>query len=231
MTTVLVVEDDPAIARPLSRVLNREGYEVQLAADGRSAVTAVSAPGHDIALVILDLGLPDVDGLEVCRRIRKAGLEVPVLMLTARTDEADLVVGLDAGADDYVGKPFRMAELLARVRALLRRRTPALLEVGGVRLETAARRVEVHGAELALANKEFELLRVVMSRAGQVVTREEILAEVWNDPGMKTSKTLDMHMSWLRRKLTGSGAGEHRISTVRGIGFRFEVDPPAEPQA
>lgn len=231
MTTVLVVEDDPAIARPLSRVLNREGYEVQLAADGRSAVTAVSAPGHDIALVILDLGLPDVDGLEVCRRIRKTGLEVPVLMLTARTDEADLVVGLDAGADDYVGKPFRMAELLARVRALLRRRTPALLEVGGVRLETAARRVEVHGAELALANKEFELLRVVMSRAGQVVTREEILAEVWNDPGMKTSKTLDMHMSWLRRKLTGSGAGEHRISTVRGIGFRFEVDPPAEPQA
>nr|WP_240189460.1 response regulator transcription factor [Nakamurella flavida] len=226
----MVVEDDPAIARPLSRVLNREGYEVQVAPDGRSAVSAVSAPGHDIALVILDLGLPDLDGLEVCRRIRQAGLEVPVLMLTARTDEADLVVGLDAGADDYVGKPFRMAELLARVRALLRRRTPALLEVGGVRVETAARRVEVDGTEIALANKEFELLRVMMSRAGQVVTREEILAEVWNDPGMKTSKTLDMHMSWLRRKLAGSGAGEHRISTVRGIGFRFEVGPPAEPQ-
>jgi DNA-binding response OmpR family regulator len=149
-----------------------------------------------------------------------------VLMLTARTDEVDFVVGLDAGADDYVGKPFRLAELLARVRALLRRRAPEVLEAGGVRLEPSARRVTVDGVEIGLANKEFELLRVLMAHAGQVVSREEILREVWNDPEMKTSKTLDMHMSWLRRKLAddvGNGGGGKRISTVRGVGFRFNT--------
>ena len=204
---VLLVEDDPAIAHPLARALQREGYRVH--AGRRPAprrCTRSPNSGSDITLVILDLGLPDLDGLEVCRRIRSSGRDVPVLMLTARTDEADFVVGLDAGADDYVAKPFRMAELLARVRALQRRRIPALMDIGGVRVETGSRRVEVDGAEIALSNKEFELLRVMMSRAGQVVTREEILAEVWNDPSMKTSKTLDMHMSWLRRKLAGQDA-------------------------
>jgi DNA-binding response OmpR family regulator len=142
-------------------------------------------------------------------------------MLTARTDEVDFVVGLDAGADDYVAKPFRLAELLARVRALLRRsvpETPDALEVGGVRMDLAGRRVLIEGAEIALANKEFELLRVLLSRPGQVVSREEILREVWKDPELKNSKTLDMHMSWLRRKI-GSG----RIATVRGVGFRFDA--------
>ena len=248
VATVLVVEDDPAISGPLSRALHREGYGVLPVATGMAAVSYCADPGADVALVILDLGLPDLDGLEVCRRIRASGRDVPVLMLTARTDEADFVVGLDAGADDYVAKPFRMAELLARVRALLRRRVPALMDIGGVRVDAAARRVEVDGVEVALANKEFELLRVMMSRAGQVVTREEILAEVWNDPSMKTSKTLDMHMSWLRRKLAGarpaaegasaggadgadgasgpsaSTGADQRISTVRGVGFRFETD-------
>jgi len=229
VTMVLLVEDDPAISRPLTRALEREGYRVHPVQTGAAAVAAFTDLVADITLVILDLGLPDLDGLEVCRRIRSSGRDVPVLMLTARTDEADFVVGLDAGADDYVAKPFRMAELLARVRALLRRRVPALMEIGGVRVETGSRRVEVNGVEIALANKEFELLRVMMSRAGQVVTREEILAEVWNDPSMKTSKTLDMHMSWLRRKLAGQDSGtaagaEQRISTVRGVGFRFETD-------
>ncbi len=226
VTTVLLVEDDPAIAQPLTRALQREGYEVRPAPTGGAAVAAFGQNGADITLVILDLGLPDLDGLEVCRRIRAAGKDLPVLMLTARTDEADFVVGLDAGADDYVAKPFRMAELLARVRALLRRRVPALMEIGGVRVETGSRRVEVDGVEVTLSNKEFELLRVMMSRAGQVVTREEILAEVWNDPTMKTSKTLDMHMSWLRRKIArpGTEGGDQRISTVRGVGFRFETD-------
>lgn len=221
MTTVLLAEDDPAISDPLSRALEREGYSVLVAPDGEVAVeTALS---RDIALLILDLGLPQIDGLEVCRRIRAAGRDVPVLMLTARTDEVDFVVGLDAGADDYVGKPFRLAELLARVRALLRRRAPEVLDIGGVRMETGARRVLVDDNEVALANKEFELLRLLMSRAGQVVTREEILAEVWNDPGMKTSKTLDMHMSWLRRKLSSESPElENRITTVRGVGFRFD---------
>jgi len=229
---VLLVEDDPAIAQPLARALQREGYGVHPVRTGGAAVAAFTELGGDITLVILDLGLPDLDGLEVCRRIRSSGRDVPVLMLTARTDEADFVVGLDAGADDYVAKPFRMAELLARVRALQRRRIPALMDIGGVRVETGSRRVEVDGTEIALSNKEFELLRVMMSRAGQVVTREEILAEVWNDPSMKTSKTLDMHMSWLRRKLAGQGAdglgsartADQRISTVRGVGFRFETD-------
>lgn len=232
VTMVLLVEDDPAIAHPLARALQREGYRVHPVTSGAAALAAFGAAGGDITLVILDLGLPDLDGLEVCRRIRLSGRDVPVLMLTARTDEADFVVGLDAGADDYVAKPFRMAELLARVRALQRRRIPALMDIGGVRVETGSRRVEVDGVEVTLSNKEFELLRVMMSRAGQVVTRDEILAEVWNDPSMKTSKTLDMHMSWLRRKLANQepGAGgyahhaEQRISTVRGIGFRFETD-------
>jgi len=194
VTTVLLVEDDPAIAQPLTRALQREGYRVLPVQTGVGAVAAFGVHGADITLVILDLGLPDLDGLEVCRRIRASGKDVPVLMLTARTDEADFVVGLDAGADDYVAKPFRMAELLARARALQSRRIPALMDIGGVRVETGSRRVEVDGVEIALSNKEFELLRVMMSRAGQVVTREEILSEVWNDPSMKTSKTLDMHM-------------------------------------
>jgi DNA-binding response OmpR family regulator len=232
VTTVLLVEDDPAIAQPLARALHREGYRVHPVRTGTAALSAFADLGADVTLVILDLGLPDLDGLEVCRRIRLSGKDVPVLMLTARTDEADFVVGLDAGADDYVAKPFRMAELLARARALQRRRVPALMDIGGVRVETGSRRVEVDGVEIALSNKEFELLRVMMSRAGQVVTREEILSEVWNDPSMKTSKTLDMHMSWLRRKLAGQEPGsggsahhaEQRISTVRGVGFRFETD-------
>ena len=215
MTTVLLAEDDTAIAEPLSRALQREGYEVAVVADGTVALEHVRT--GDVDLLVLDLGLPGMDGLEVCRRIRLETPDLPVLMLTARTDEVDFVVGLDAGADDYVGKPFRLAELLARVRALLRRLTPETVEVGGVRMELSGRRVLVDGHEVSLANKEFELLRVLLLRAGQVVTREEILREVWNDPDLKTSKTLDMHMSWLRRKI----GGEQRIATVRGVGFRF----------
>ena len=218
MTTVLLAEDDAAIAEPLSRALQREGYEVSVADDGLVALEHVRGGGVD--LLVLDLGLPGMDGLEVCRRIRLEVPDLPVLMLTARTDEVDFVVGLDAGADDYVGKPFRLAELLARVRALLRRLTPETVEVGGVRMELSGRRVLVDGAEVGLANKEFELLRVLLLRAGQVVTRDEILREVWNDPDLKTSKTLDMHMSWLRRKI----GGERRIATVRGVGFRFNHD-------
>ena len=224
MTTVLLVEDDAAIAGPLSRALSREGYDVDVVDDGPSAVTRAGA--GEVDLMVLDLGLPGMDGLEVCRRVRAGKPDLPVLMLTARTDEVDFVVGLDAGADDYVGKPFRLAELLARVRALLRRRAPEILDAGGVRMEPSARRVLVDGVEVGLANKEFELLRVLLAHAGQVVSREEILREVWNDPEMKTSKTLDMHMSWLRRKLgdtDGAPASTKRISTVRGVGFRFNT--------
>ena len=183
------------------------------------------AARHHPDVVLLDLGLPGIDGLDVCRRLRAAGRGIPVLMLTARADEVDFVVGLDAGADDYVAKPFRLAELLARIRALLRRRAPGTIEVNGVRMDLAARLVLVDGQEVTLANKEFELLRVLIQRAGQVVTRDEILTEVWNGPELKTSKTLDMHVSWLRRKLGEDGARgtEQRIATVRGVGFRFNA--------
>ena len=223
VTTVLLAEDDSAISEPLSRALEREGYQVLIAPDGNAALSA--ALYNDIHLVILDLGLPGTDGLEICRRIRDAGRDVLVLMLTARTDEVDFIVGLDAGADDYVGKPFRVAELLARVRALLRRRAPEVMEINGVRLESRARRVVADGYEIALANKEFELLRVLMNRAGEVVPREDIIDEVWHDPTLLASKTLDMHISWLRRKLGAqTDVIDHRIATVRGVGFRFDTD-------
>ncbi|WP_028663169.1 response regulator transcription factor [Saccharomonospora halophila] len=245
VSVVLLAEDDPAIAEPLSRALEREGYDVSVVADGPTTLERASCGRAD--LLVLDLGLPGMDGLEVCRRLRTGDPDLPVLMLTARTDEVDFVVGLDAGADDYVAKPFRLAELLARIRALLRRRTPEVLESGGVRLDVGARQVTVDGVEVTLANKEFELLRVLLAHAGQVVSREEILAEVWSDldpETFRTSKTLDMHMSWLRRKLAvdlpehgdGTGApglgdpaparrtGEERIVTVRGVGFRFNTE-------
>ncbi|MEU4740759.1 response regulator transcription factor [Actinosynnema sp. NPDC023658] len=218
---VLLAEDDPAIAEPLSRALQREGYQVQVVTDGPGALDAAEHSGID--LLVLDLGLPGMDGLEVCRRLRAGGRGLPVLMLTARSDEVDFVVGLDAGADDYVAKPFRLAELMARIRALLRRRAPGTLEVNGVRMDLGARRVTVDGMEVQLANKEFELLRVLIQRAGQVVHRDEILSEVWNDPELKSSKTLDMHMSWLRRKLGDVRSVERRIATVRGVGFRFNT--------
>jgi DNA-binding response OmpR family regulator len=219
---VLLAEDDSAISEPLTRALEREGYQVVVRQDGPAALeTALSG---SIALVLLDLGLPEMDGLEVCRRLRSAKSTVPVLVLTARTDEVDFVVGLDAGADDYVGKPFRLAELLARVRALLRRRGADVLEANGVRLQISARRVWQNGEELQLSNKEFELLRVLLENAGSVVTREQIMRDVWDDTEGSASKTLDMHVSWLRRKLGDEPTQSRLIITVRGVGFRFERD-------
>lgn len=222
----MLAEDDEAIAAPLSRALGREGYDVTIEQTGPAALEQALDGAYD--LLILDLGLPGMDGLEVCRQVRAHSSELAVLMLTARTDEVDFVVGLDAGADDYVGKPFRLAELMARVRALLRRRgggEDAVVEVGGIRLEPAARRVLVNGTEIALANKEYELLRVLLEHAGQVVSRDTILAEVWGDVELRGSKTLDMHMSWLRRKIGDEGpAAERRIATVRGVGFRINTD-------
>lgn len=223
VTAVLLAEDDEAIATPLSRALGREGYTVTVAQTGPE--TLDMALGGAFSLLILDLGLPGIDGLEVCRQLRAKGSSLAVLMLTARTDEVDFVVGLDAGADDYVGKPFRLAELMARVRALMRRGGNAddsVVEVGDIRLEGAARRVLVGGTEIALANKEYELLKVLIDRAGEVVSRDVILHEVWGDVDLRGSKTLDMHMSWLRRKIGDEGpVAERRIATVRGVGFRF----------
>jgi DNA-binding response OmpR family regulator len=227
VTDVLLAEDDEAIAAPLSRALGREGYTVTVERTGPDALAR--ALGGSFDLLILDLGLPGMDGLEVCRQIRASTAELAVLMLTARTDEVDFVVGLDAGADDYVSKPFRLAELMARVRALLRRRGPTAedtpIEVGGLRLEPAARRVLLDGTEISLANKEYELLKILLDHAGQVVSRETILREVWGDVELRGSKTLDMHMSWLRRKIGDEGpVAERRIATVRGVGFRINTD-------
>ncbi|MGW0039641.1 response regulator transcription factor [Gordonia sp. NPDC003376] len=224
MTDVLLAEDDTAIAEPLARALSREGYGCEVVGTGTEALERAVDGGFE--LVILDLGLPEMDGLEVCRRVRARRPELAVLMLTARTDEVDFVVGLDAGADDYVGKPFRLAELLARVRALLRRRQTAddvVLEGGDIRLDARGRRVLVDGQDLVLANREFDLLRFLMERAGEVVGRDEILTEVWGSADLRSSKTLDMHISWLRRKIGDDRHDRPRhIVTVRGVGFRFD---------
>lgn len=222
MTTVLLVEDDPAISEPLARALGREGYEVRAHGTGKGALNEID--GAD--LVVLDLGLPDIDGLEVAREIRSQGRPTPILILTARTDEVDMVVGLDAGADDYVTKPFRLAELLARVRALLRRSVGDVSEgeisAQDVTIDVSAHRSFVGSRELHLTAKEFELLRVLVREAGNVVEREALMREVWGSDPSGSTKTLDMHVSWLRRKL-GDDAGSPRyITTVRGMGFRFE---------
>jgi DNA-binding response OmpR family regulator len=178
MTSVLLAEDDASISDPLARALRREGYDVNVSADGPSTLDAALAGGID--LIVLDLGLPRLDGLEVCRRLRSEGQSVPVLILTARADEVDTVIGLDAGADDYVTKPFRLAEFLARVRALLRRGSTETSMAQGVRVDTEARRAWLGDTELDLTTKEFDLLSVLVNEAGKVVTREQIMREVWD---------------------------------------------------
>jgi DNA-binding response OmpR family regulator len=220
MSRVLVAEDDPDISEPLVRALRREGYDVTLVTTGPAALT--QALGGQSDLLVLDLGLPGMDGLEVCRSLRGRGSTLPVLVLTARSDEADLVVGLDAGADDYVGKPFRVAELLARVRAQLRRASgpePDVVTAGGVVVDLPSRRVTVDGTEAALTPKEYDLLLMLMRRVGTVVGRDELMREVWQTEWLGATKTLDMHVSTLRKKLGDAGSN---VTTVRGVGFRME---------
>jgi DNA-binding response OmpR family regulator len=213
---VLLVEDDRDIAEPLARALAREGYEVSEAADGRAALEEVLDAPPD--LIVLDVGLPGMDGLDVCRHVRQLCPQVAILMLTARDGELETVAGLDAGADDYVTKPFRLAVLLARVRAMLRRSVPLALAAGDVRVDEGSRRAWRGDRELGLSPKEFDLLAVLVREAGRAVTRERIMDEVWDVNWFGSTKTLDMHMSWLRRKL-----GEPPlIATVRRVGFRFE---------
>ncbi len=224
MTNVLLVEDDPAIAEPLARALSREGYMVRPHSTGKGALQELGSAD----LIILDLGLPDMDGLDVARRVRAEGMNTPILVLTARADEVDMVVGLDAGADDYVTKPFRLAELLARVRALLRRVGGEItdedeLTAQDVRMDVAAHRAFQGKRELQLTAKEFDLLRALLRDAGSVVERDTLMREVWGSDPSGSTKTLDMHISWLRRKLGDDAADPKYISTVRGMGFRFET--------
>jgi DNA-binding response OmpR family regulator len=214
---VLLVEDDDAIAAGLARVLDGQGHPVQRLATGSEAVAAA---GQDIGLVILDLGLPDIDGLEVCRRLRAARPELAILILTARDQELDVVAGLDAGADDYLVKPFRLGELLARVRAHLRRAAdePSPVEAGEVRVDPGARRAWRGEEELSLRPKEFDLLVLLVASAGRVVTRERIMSEVWDTAWMGSTKTLDTHVATLRQQV-----GPDAITTLRGVGYRFEL--------
>jgi DNA-binding response OmpR family regulator len=217
---VLLIEDDDAIAAGLVRALDAQGHRVRRLDRGGQAVEAA---GADVGLVILDLGLPDVDGIEVCRRLRHARPELAVLILSARDRELDVVAGLDAGADDYLVKPFSLSELLARVRAHLRRAQAeveaddAPLRGGDVTIDHAARRAWRGAEELALRPKEYELLRLLVDQAGRVVTRERIMSEVWDTEWMGSTKTLDTHVLTLRQKL-----GTEAISTLRGVGYRFE---------
>lgn len=227
---ILLVEDDDGIAAPLSAALRGAGHNVERVSTGKEALEKA---GPDVLALVLDLGLPDMDGVEVCRHFNEAYPGTPVLMLTARTSEADVVVGLDAGADDYVTKPFRLAELLARLRALIRRAgTGEVVEVNevsaqDVRIDVAARRAFKGSEELELTPKEFDLLAMLVRDAGTVVTREQIMREVWDTNWFGSTKTVDMHVSWLRRKLGDDANQPQYIATVRGVGLRFERSPDA----
>jgi DNA-binding response OmpR family regulator len=228
LSRLLLVEDDDAIARPLVRALEREGFAVEHVAAGEPALDRVASGGID--LVVLDLTLPDLDGLEVSGRLRTAHPALPIVMLTARREEVDLVVGFDAGADDYVAKPFRVAELVARLRARLRV-VPAAVQVpgadvlaaGDVRVDRAAHRAFDGETELDLTPKEFDLLSLLVAEAGRTVERNRIMREVWDERWWGPTRTLDMHVSALRRKLGDDPADPRRIVTVRGVGFRLEA--------
>jgi DNA-binding response OmpR family regulator len=222
---VLLVEDDPAIAEPLVSGFAHHGFLTKHVMTGADAIAAFTSEAFD--LVLLDLGLPDMDGVDVCRAIRERDPLLPVVMLTARQEEIDIVVGLDAGAVDYVTKPFRLAELLARVRAQLRRvdttAEATVTALGDLRLDGSARRVWVADAEVALRAKEHELLVRLVRDAGRVVSREDLMADVWDEHWFGSTKTLDVHIASLRRKLDGTDRAVSRITTIRNVGYRYEV--------
>jgi len=220
---VLLVEDEEDIAFPLVRTLERDGYEVSWVDSGPKALDTLStAP----AVIILDLGLPDIDGLEVCRRARAAGYEGAIMIVTARAGELDRVVGLDYGADDYLAKPFGLAELQARVRALLRRTTNAAgagesERSDGLRIDVDARRVYAGDDEVPLTGKEFEVLNILAANRDKVVPRGRLMADVWDENWYGSTKTLDVTIGRLRQKLESVGVTD-RVVAVRGVGFRLE---------
>jgi two-component system response regulator RegX3 len=226
MTRVLVVEDEESFREALEFMLSKEGFEVVLAATGTDALVEFDRSGAD--LILLDLMLPGMSGTEVCRAIR-AKSKVPIIMVTAKADEVDKVVGLEIGADDYVTKPFSSRELVARIRAVLRRNsdfeeTPVILtlEVGPVRLDTERHKVSVRGEAISLPLKEFDLLELLMRNAGRVLTRGQLIDRVWGSNYVGDTKTLDVHIKRLRAKIEQDPAEPVHILTVRGLGYKFE---------
>jgi DNA-binding response OmpR family regulator len=223
--TVLVVEDEPSLASTLSYNLRKNGFNVMSESDGVAGLQAARRDHPDI--IVLDLMLPKMDGLEVCRRLRTES-NVPILMLTAKSEEMDKVVGLEVGADDYLTKPFSMRELLARVRALLRRSltrkdgdSAAEIVAGNLQLDARGRTVRRSGQEVALKPKEFDLLFFLVANAGQVFTREQILEQVWGYDFFGGSRTVDVHTRWLREKLEDAPSRPKHLLTVRGVGYKF----------
>jgi len=237
METVLLVEDDERISEPLVRVLRAEDFQVVHVPAGQPALARVD--DHRPDLVLLDLTLPDIDGLDICRRLRADHPTLPIIMLTARAEEMDVIVGLGAGADDYVAKPFRIAELVARIKARLRLaaesspatdapEAPTQLFGAGIELDLAARRTFVDNeasgdrTEVELTSKEFDLLAMLMSRPGVTCTRDDIMSTVWDENWWGSTRTLDTHLSTLRKKILDRTDPPSKIVTVRGVGFRFE---------
>ncbi|GAB3410378.1 response regulator transcription factor [Schumannella luteola] len=226
MTRILIVEDEESLSEPLDYLLRREGYETAVAADGRSALQLFERGGAD--LVLLDLMLPGLPGTEVCRELRTTS-NVPIIMLTAKDSEVDIVVGLELGADDYVTKPYSSRELLARIRAVLRRRVEAVdvddavLESGPVRMDVERHVVTVDGNEVAMPLKEFELLELLMRNAGRVLTRGQLIDRVWGADYYGDTKTLDVHVKRIRSKIEQDPSQPTLLVTVRGLGYRFEA--------
>jgi DNA-binding response OmpR family regulator len=227
--SILVVEDEESIVELVRLYLTKEGFRVNVARDGQEALEMARRLPPD--LVVLDLMLPRVDGWEVCRRLRKES-NVPVIMLTARTDDVDKIVGLELGADDYVTKPFNPRELVARIKAVLRRTQNApdqdvTIDSGDIHIDPARREVTVGGRPVQLRAKEFDLLLALAQEQGRVLTREALLSRVWGYEYFGDSRTVDVHVTWLRDKLSGSSA---QIQTVRGLGYKL-VAPPAAAEA
>ncbi|CAN5144296.1 two-component sensory transduction protein RegX [soil metagenome] len=226
MTRILIVEDEPSLSDPLAYLLEREGYETAIAADGPAAIAEFDRSGAD--LVLLDLMLPGLPGTEVCRELRTRS-SVPIIMLTAKDSEVDIVVGLELGADDYVTKPYSTRELLARIRAVLRRRVEteeddeAVLEAGSVRMDVERHTVSVDGKVVAMPLKEFELLELLLRNSGRVLTRGQLIDRVWGVDYFGDTKTLDVHIKRIRSKIEKSPSEPVMLVTVRGLGYRFEA--------
>jgi two-component system response regulator RegX3 len=230
MTRILLVEDEPDLADPLAYLLRREGYEVEISEDGPGALEAFRARGADI--ILLDLMLPDADGLDVCRQVRALAAPqraIPIVMLTAKGDPFDRVVGLEIGADDYLPKPFEPRELLARMRAVLRRVAQAETEIdervldgGRVTLDIDRHTVAVDGTEINMPLKEFELLELLMRNAGRVLTRGQLIDRVWGSDYFGDTKTLDVHIKRIRSRIEKNPGEPVMLVTVRGLGYRFE---------